>query len=82
MREWLAAQLAAGLPALAGSRVSGTLVVAPALVNELLAAWLAGTGPASASSPRLEIDTLRAAVKSLSVRAEQDRLLIDVEIGL
>ena len=82
MRKWFEAQLAAGLPALSGSRVSGTLAVAPALLNEVMAAWL--TRPASAESatapPGLDADALRAFVHTVSVRAEPDRILVDFEL--
>ena len=47
MREWFEAQLAAGLPAFAGTVVSGTLAVKQEALNELLANWLA----ASAAPP-------------------------------
>jgi hypothetical protein len=81
MREWFEKQVAAGLPALAGSRLSGTLAVAPALLNELIAGWLTSTG-SSGPPARFDIGALRGAVKSLSVRAEPDRILVDVEIRL
>ena len=82
MREWFEKQVAAGLPALAGSRLSGTLAVAPALLNELISAWLTNAAPSGPRPPRVDVGVLRGAVKSLSVRAEPDRILVDVEIRL
>ena len=41
MREWIEAQLAAGLPAFAGSAMSGTVAVKQEALNELIAKWLA-----------------------------------------
>lgn len=85
MRKWIEDQIAAGLPALAGSRLSGTVAVAPALLNELIADWLT---PPDASpptttetaAPRPDLTSLRAAVKSVAIRAEPDRILVDVDI--
>ena len=83
MRKWIEDQIAAGLPALAGSRLSGTLAVAPALLNELIADWLTPADrepPAGAAAPRLDLTALRAAVRSVAIRAEPDRILVDVDI--
>jgi hypothetical protein len=83
MREWIDAQIAAGLPALAGSRIAGTLAVSPELVNEVLAAWLGRpASAASATTPPWNLDALRAAVKSMSVRAESGRILIDFDVRM
>ena len=81
MRDWIATQLAAGLPAFAGSRLSGTLAVQQDAVNELIAKWLAGDGAAS-EAPRVDLRIVRAAIKSATVRAENGKLLIDVDIKL
>ncbi len=80
MRDWFEAQLAAGLPAFAGSHVSGTLAVKQELLNELLAKWLADGGPIGAT--RLDVGAAKRAVKSASVRAEAGTLLVDFEISI
>jgi hypothetical protein len=85
MREWFDAQLAAGLPAFAGSRLSGTLSVKQELLNELIARWLAapmssGAGPGGGSP--LDLIRARAALKSASVRGAPGRILVDFEIRL
>jgi hypothetical protein len=81
MEEWLAAQLAAGLPAFTGSQISGTVAVTPEVFNELIAKWLTGESlppQTSALAPTL----MRKAIKSARVRAEHDRIFVDVEISL
>ena len=81
MQDWIAAQLAAGLPAFAGSRLSGTVAVTPEVINEFIARWLAGS---TAPTAPAAVDPVlaRTAVKSARVRAEQNRILIDIEISL
>ncbi len=81
MQDWIAAQLAAGLPAFAGSKLSGTLAVKEEVVNELLAKWLAADS-APSEGPRIDPRVLRAAIKSATVRADSGRLLIDIDISL
>ena len=81
MREWLERQLAAGLPAFAGSQVTGTLVVRQDAINELIAAWLTGTG-APVAGPALDVTRIKSAIKSAAVRGEPGRILVDFEIGL
>jgi hypothetical protein len=81
MRDWIAAQLAAGLPAFAGSKLSGTLAVKQEVVNELIANWLAGDS-APSEAGRVDLRMLRAAIKSAALRAENGKLLIDVDIRL
>ena len=83
MREWFESQLAAGLPAFSGSHAAGTLAVTPALVNELIATWLTGPRSSVASRPAgapLDLERARTALKSVAVRAEAGRILIDFEI--
>jgi hypothetical protein len=79
MAEWITRQLSEGLPAFAGSRAAGTLAVDQALVNELIAKWLAGDNT-SAGTLRVELAKLRQVIKSASVRGEAGRILIDFEI--
>jgi hypothetical protein len=81
MQEWIAAQLAAGLPAFAGSTISGTVAVSPDAINELIAGWLAGTG-VRAGSPEIDLTRVRAALKSARVRVDRDRILIDIDVRL
>jgi hypothetical protein len=81
MQEWIAAQLTTGLPAFAGSKLSGTISVKQEAVNELIAKWLAGNS-APSPPPQVDLRVLRAAIKSATVRAETGRLLIDIEISL
>jgi hypothetical protein len=82
VRKWLEDQLAAGLPALAGSRVAGTLAVAPALVNDLISAWLSRQPSDGTAADGVDLAALRETVKSVSVRAEPDRILVDFEVRL
>ena len=84
MREWFEAQLAAGLPALAGSQVTGTLAVKQELVNEFIAKWLAS--PSAPADPQrataVDLHRLRSAVKNVAVRGEPGRILVDFEVKL
>jgi hypothetical protein len=83
MREWFQSQLAAGLPAFTGSTVTGTLVVQQELLNDLLARVL------SESAARGEVLTAPlargralSALKSVVVRAEAGKLLVDFTIAV
>jgi hypothetical protein len=84
MREWLQAQLAAGLPALSGSAISGTIAVKQELINELLARWLAESAQQPASSQTATLDFSRAAhlVKHAAVRAEPGTVLVDFKVSI
>lgn len=83
MREWFEAQLKAGLPAFAGSAVSGTLSVRQELLNELLTRWLADSQKGGqASSPPVDLAQLTPLIKSAAVRAEPGRVLVDFSIAV
>jgi hypothetical protein len=85
MREWIEAQLAAGLPAFAGSHLSGTVAVTPDVLNELIARWLGGVAepaPVAGGRPAVDASTARAFIKSAAIRAEPGRLLVDFEIRI
>jgi hypothetical protein len=85
MRDWIAAQLAAGLPGFAGSKLSGTVAAKQEVINELIAKWLAANSAPSAApsaAPLVDPRMVRAAIKRASVRAENGKLLIDFEISL
>lgn len=76
MRAWFEAQLAAGLPAFAGTSLSGTVAVKDELINQLLKEWMAGrTGAANA--PAVDAKSLLRHVTNAAVRAEQGRILVD-----
>lgn len=79
MREWMDAQLAAGLPALAGSSVSGTLALRPELLNELLGRWL--TEAPTTGAP-LEIDRVKPLIKRAHVRIEGAAVLVDFTLAV
>ena len=81
MRDWIEAQLAAGLPAFAGSHMSGTLALKQELLNELLGRWLTESAPGT--PPRLpDLAPVKRVVKGAAVRAEAGRLLIDFTIAV
>ena len=79
MREWMEAQLAAGLPALAGTSISGTVAVKQELLNDLLKDYLSAT---PAASPALPIDarSLLRYVTHAAIRAEHGQLLVDFQV--
>lgn len=83
MREWIEAQLAAGLPGFAGSAVTGTLAVKQEVLTELLAQWLADTtrGAGGTTAP-FDVGRVTPLIKSASVRAEPGRVLVDFTIAV
>jgi len=82
MREWIDAQLAAGLPAFAGSTVSGTLAVKQELLNELIAKWLANDTRLGGGGARFDVSKARAAVKHARIRGEAGTILLDFDIRI
>ena len=78
MQDWIAAQLAAGLPAFAGSSLAGTVAIKQEAINEFIANWLAADG--ASSTPAVDPRLARAAIKSAAIRAEPGRILIDIEV--
>jgi hypothetical protein len=82
MREWIEAQLAAGLPAFAGSTVSGTLAVKQEVLNELIAKWLANETPLNGRAAGFDVGKARAAVKHARIRGETGTILLDFDIRL
>jgi hypothetical protein len=81
MREWFDAQLAAGLPAFAGTTMSGTVAVKQELLNELLAGWLNNGNPGRPAVP-VDLDRLKTFVKRAAVRAEAGTVLVDFTVAV
>jgi hypothetical protein len=83
MHEWLKNQIASGLPAFAGSAVSGTLVIKQELINEMLADLLLNrTGGSPAANLGGELRAFTRFVKAVSVRAADGTLMIDFKIAV
>jgi hypothetical protein len=82
MREWIEAQLAAGLPAFAGSTIAGTIVVKQEVLNELIAKWLAGDTSPNAGPARFDYSPARAMVKDAKIRGETGRILLDFNVRI
>ena len=88
LQNWLAQQLAAGLPALAGARVSAHVPVQVGLVNELIAEALTearqGGTPARADggAATLDVATLARLVRQVRVDAAPGVITLDVEAGV
>ena len=82
MREWIEAQLAAGLPAFAGSALSGTVAVKQEALNELIANWLATDSVAKTASASFDLTRARAAVKQARIRGEAGTILLDFDIRI
>jgi hypothetical protein len=81
LRDWLEAQLAAGLPAFTGSAVAGTLAMKTDLLNELIGQWL--TAPSNAAgAPPINVDQLKPLVKAVTLRAESGAVLVDFRIAV
>ena len=88
LQAWVRDQLAAGLPAIAGARLTGTVPVAVAVLNDLIAQGLAdvaaGTrvaarGP-SESAP--DLATLARLVRYVRVDAAPGVVTLDFEVGV
>jgi hypothetical protein len=88
LEGWLRDQLAAGLPALAGARVAGTIPVQVSLVNDLIAQALADAattpGPGVTAAPRHtpDVAALVRLVRHVRVDAAPGVVTIDFEIAV
>jgi hypothetical protein len=85
LQTWIHQQLAAGLPALPGARVTGTIPLPVSLLNELIAQALAdateGPGPTRAPRAGPDLATLTRLVKHVRVDAAPGIVTIDFEVG-
>jgi hypothetical protein len=81
MREWFEAQLSAGLPALAGSEVSGTLALKQELLNRMLAEWLS-QGPSEAAGVKMDLAQLKHFVKAAQVRADAGTVFVEFRVAI
>lgn len=87
LQSWLTQQLAAGLPALAGARVSAHVPVQVGLVNELIAEALseaqAGASPARGGGDApVDLAALIRLVRQVRVDAAPGVITLDVEAGV
>jgi hypothetical protein len=86
LQAWVQQQVAAGLPALAGARVTATLPLQVALVNELIAEALADAGrPSSAPSSgdaRPDMAALLRHVRSVRIDASPCVITLDVALAI
>lgn len=88
LQSWVSQQLAAGLPALAGARMSAHIPVPVSLVNELIAEVLADARAGAAPAPRAEggppvdMATLARLVRQVRVDAGPGTITLDVEAGV
>jgi hypothetical protein len=81
MEEWIQAQLAAGLPAFAGTAISGTVAVKQELLNEVLARWIAEQGGrTSARAGAIDMTQAMRHLKHAAVRAEGGTLSVDFKV--
>ena len=87
LQEWLRQQVATGLPAFAGARVTGTVPMQVSLVNELIAEALADAASSAGrdgSKPAGAIDfaSLARMVRQLRVEAAPGVITLDFEAGV
>jgi hypothetical protein len=86
LQAWVHQQVAAGLPAFAGARVTATLPLQVALVNELIAEVLADAArPSSAPSSgagRPDVAGLVRHVRSVRVDASPGVITLDVALAI
>ena len=90
LQEWVRAQLAAGLPALAGTRVSGRVPIQVDLLNDLIAGALSelarprdpANSAARGSALPMDLPTLIRHVRRLRVDAAPGTVTLDFEIGI
>jgi hypothetical protein len=81
MREWIEAQLANGLPAFAGTSVSGTIALHQDLLNTLLSNFLA-QAPTAGVKPPLDLKGAMTTVKSAAIRVEPGTVFVDFRIAI
>ena len=82
MREWIQAQLGAGLPAFKGTTISGTLAVKEELLNEMLAQWLTMKQVPRSAPPALDASSSLRVIKRAAIRAEAGKILVDFDVAI
>lgn len=87
LQAWLTQQLATGLPALAGARVSAHVPVQVGLVNDLIAEVLAearaGAAPArTGAQSTIDMAALARLVRQVRVDAAPGVITLDVDAGV
>ena len=86
LHTWIQQQLAAGLPALPGARVSGTIPLPVTLLNDLIAQALADAADGAPAEPRAlrtgpDLATLARLVRHVRVDAGPGVVTLDFEVG-
>ena len=87
LQQWLHQQLASGLPAIAGARVTASVPLQVGLVNELIAEVLADVSAPPAAPPRPgsaspDLAPLLRHVKSVRVDAAPGVITLDVALAI
>src|SRR5687768_626267 len=82
MQDWLKTQLASGLPAFAGSSLSGTLAVRQELATELLTELLRDSTTPPRPGGTGDFAVVAKLVKTIAVRAEAGTVMIDFKIAV
>jgi hypothetical protein len=87
LQAWLRDQLATGLPALAGARVTGRVPLPVAMLNELIAQALADATTGAPSTPRAapgapDLPALLRLVRHVRVDAAPGVVTLDFEVGV
>jgi hypothetical protein len=88
LQSWLQQQLASGMPALAGARVTGTVPVPVTLLNDLIAQAVADaaagdlTSTARTQGPGPDLTMLARLVKHVRVDAGPGVITFDFEVGV
>jgi len=87
LQAWLTQQMAAGLPALAGARVSAQVPVQVSLLNDLIAEVLADARTGAAASPKgegppVDLATVARLVREVRVEAGPGTITLKVEAGV
>lgn len=85
MPNWLQTQVANGFAAFSGSTISGTVPIKEALINELLAEYLASPDEARRTEPPpadVPLAELKRLVRRAAVRAEAGVVTLDFEIRI
>lgn len=87
LQDWLRGQLASGLPALAGTRIAGTVPVQVDLLNQVIADVLAdvarpSAGATGTATMPVDLPTLARLVRRVRVDAAPGVVTLDFEIGI
>jgi hypothetical protein len=82
MEVWLKAQIAAGFPAFAGARFSGSIPLSEKLLNELLQEWLKNPAGGGAAPSGMDLGQWAKRVSLAKIEVTPGVLTVQFEVKL